>query len=503
MQFKYIPVDTLPRLAWCARIDKGRDTVVVYHGIQVETQPEFFAEGVWNGEFNAHDFISATIHCGTGAALDSGRLRVCASTDKLSPLFSIRKPNCVFISNSPLFALSAAEEMPDPAYPFYAYDFLRIWRQGIYGNNGAIRTASRTPFHLHFCTVMMVDRDLSVSFERHPTDPCPDHYNQYKQLLTAGVKAVLCNGEDPQRRAPYTPLSTISKGYDSCTTSALATSAGCKEAITFTDSREDNPAIDSGAEIARIMGMNCTEHDRWAYLKKEEPVDAEFALLTLASNAPVAAVEDMLPQRIMVTGHLGDIWSKTNAERFRSFREPYSPKTSGMGQLEYRLRVGYQTFIASYIGAIHSKDIQAISNSDEMQRWRIDGHYDKPIPRRILEEAGVPGDRLAVKKHAGGHAAYTRADNFSPKGLIEYEQFVRKNLASVPKRKVAFWYLTTKIQRMLWRLPGKMVPASMHQNRTAAFLYPKALRIPWKFMFLFQWSFESLKGRYQLPKSEH
>ena len=501
MNLKYIQANNLPKLAWCALLRKNSNRVDVYHGSQVETQPDFFAEGAWNGAFSAHDFLNATILSGTGAVCEPDQLHICTSTDKLSPVFSIRQADTVFISNSPLFALSAAGETPDPAYPFYAYDLLRIWRQGLNCPDGTFRTASGTPLHIHICTVMTIRCDLSISFETHPLEKAPETYEQYKQLLADGVQDVLRNGADPQRRNPYSPLTTISKGYDSCAVSVLAAHAGCTEAISLTDSRLDIPSIDSGAEIAQTLGMQCEERDRWAYQKMSSPIDAEFAMFTLAVNAPIAAFENILKQKILITGHFGAIWSKAKPIKIKDLCETSAKKVAGMGQIEFRLRTGYLTFTPTYIGARHNNNIHAIANSDAMRTWSVGGHYDKPIARRIIEEAGVPRNQFAPKKHAGGHAGCNRPNHFSPQALHNYELFIRKNHASVPGRKRMAWFLTAQLQQSLWSLPDSLIPASIRQHRSARFLYPSALRIPWKFMFVFQWVFDALKDRYQLHET--
>ena len=88
MRFTFVQVDGLPALAWCIRIDQGSDAVRVYHGEQVEVQFDFFAEGAWNGGFDADGLRQATIFCGTGALLDDGRVQLVSSTDRVPVRFS-------------------------------------------------------------------------------------------------------------------------------------------------------------------------------------------------------------------------------------------------------------------------------------------------------------------------------------------------------------------------------------------------------------------------------
>ena len=53
-----------------------------------------------------------------------------------------------------------------------------------------------------------------------------------------------------------------------------------------------------------------------------------------------------------------------------------------------------------YIGARNREDILRITESDEMQPWCLGTPYDRPIPRRIAETAGVPRDLFGQIKMA-------------------------------------------------------------------------------------------------------
>lgn len=46
--------------------------------------------------------------------------------------------------------------------------------------------------------------------------------------------------------------------------------------------------------------------------------------------------------------------------------------------------------------------IYKINNSQEMEKYSIGGQYDRPIPRRIAEESGVPRDSFGIKKSGAG-----------------------------------------------------------------------------------------------------
>src|SRR4029077_9153817 len=69
----------------------------------------------------------------------------------------------------------------------------------------------------------------------------------------------------------YTPLSTISTGYDSTAVSVIARAAGCRGCVTFHTSN------DSGKQIGHILGLNVTEYDPDAYQTRNDLPEAEFA----------------------------------------------------------------------------------------------------------------------------------------------------------------------------------------------------------------------------------
>src|SRR4029079_19026016 len=96
---------------------------------------------------------------------------------------------------------------------------------------------------------------------------------------------------------------------------------------------------------------------------------------------------DHLRRRILLTGfHGGILWNM----------EPKPPGMLGRGDVsgsslqEFRLQHDFIHVPVPMIGAFRHNDIAAISKSKEMEPYCLGTPYDKPIPRRILEERGVP-----------------------------------------------------------------------------------------------------------------
>jgi hypothetical protein len=65
---------------------------------------------------------------------------------------------------------------------------------------------------------------------------------------------------------------------------------------------------------------------------------------------------------------------------------------------EFRLRVGFIHVPITMLGMSRDTSIWNITHSQEMQPWRLETKYDRPIPRRIVEEAGVPRELFGQEK---------------------------------------------------------------------------------------------------------
>ena len=82
--------------------------------------------------------------------------------------------------------------------------------------------------------------------------------------------------------------------------------------------------------------------------------------------------------------------------------------SGGPGIAEFRLRLGFMHFPLPYLGTVDcqparcriSRSVRRISNSEEMAPWSIGGDYDRPIPRRIVESAGVDRHMFGQTKRA-------------------------------------------------------------------------------------------------------
>jgi hypothetical protein len=92
---------------------------------------------------------------------------------------------------------------------------------------------------------------------------------------------------------------------------------------------------------------------------------------------------------------------------------------------EFRLRTGFLNFNPLYSGGLHMSAMYGITTSQEMTIWRMGGDYDRPIARRILEEAGVPRGSFGVSKRASAYFRFGSPADMSPAGRADFEAYRR------------------------------------------------------------------------------
>ncbi len=117
---------------------------------------------------------------------------------------------------------------------------------------------------------------------------------------------------------------------------------------------------------------------------------------------------------MLLTGHWGGrMWSETWRP---SVRHPPPPELSGNSMTDFRLRVDAIHVALPYFGSLQDPSITAFEDDPTMVPYRVGGYYDRPIARRLAEEAGLPRGTFAKSKiavshllHRGERSAFTPA----------------------------------------------------------------------------------------------
>src|ERR1700730_3085695 len=428
MRFAFVEEPRLPPLAWTARMVQKDPVVVVRHGSAVETRRSLFFEGAWDGELSAGRFADAPAFSGSGAALTDEGVLFSSSTHTLDRLHFIRVADSLIVSNSLAFLFQEAQDSADPAYWYYDADLTSIV-EGLTRHRATIPTIHGNTTHLYYhCNVHVGPQLDTAKLSKRTPQPFRS-YGDYVGFLRSSLAAVQRNATSRQRKVRYTPLATISSGYDSPACAALAREVGCSEAVTFTTCRAEFWATDdTGKAVASYLGLQVREFDRLAYLSRHDFPGAELlAWGTGGEDVVMAALEDVLPARLLYTGFHGDkVWARENAHVGPDI-ERGDP--SGASLADFRLRVGFIHLPVPFMGCTQHASLHEISNSSEMLPWSIGGDYDRPIPRRLVEEAGVPRHLFGQHKKATTQPLLRRSDQLdmlmTPESHREFLRLVR------------------------------------------------------------------------------
>jgi hypothetical protein len=412
MKLEFRLINDLPRLAWAAHLYRDPWNMEVLHGPWVEVRPDCFFEGAWNGPLELCRFDEAATMAGSGGRVTGDQVVFAAPSHMSERLYSFRAGGELFVSNSLPFVLAWAGQQLDPGYPHYFLDFRDFHRAGISVTKKQLRLLGPQVVELHDCCNLVVTPDLAIARIEKPQSPPPRDYHDYVSFLERTLAEVASNASDPARGRTYRMVTMLSQGYDSTAVAALASRAGCREAVTYRKSASGYGYVDdSGTAIAAHLGLDITEYERWDYDKLPESRDDEFYVDPRGGDPSLVLMERQLMCSLLLSGRGGLNWGPSRRPlRHRGFppehglplyRVPGRKLLGGASLGEFRLKTGFIHFPLSYSGRIHSPVLQDLSVSEAMQPWSIGGAYDCPIARRIAEEAGVPRHLFGQVKKGG------------------------------------------------------------------------------------------------------
>ena len=155
-----------------------------------------------------------------------------------------------------------------------------------------------------------------------------------------------------------------------------------------------------------------------------------------------------------------------------------------MGICEYRLIRGIIHCPVPYWGIRHFESIQKISKSNKMKPWSIGGDYDRPVPRRIVEEAGVPRRLFGQIKKNTQVPPYVLWP-YSPEAQKSAVLYATKYQRLAPSfNQVKYWRPLAQFDRLIFK-------------NITEHLGMRKIRWPWKRLseqnILFQWANTTLK----------
>lgn len=382
-----------PKLAWVASFERHDDHIHVLHGPMVETAVDWIAEAVWAGDFDKGDFDRTELVFGSGVRAREAAVTFVSSgttIDRLWYTWDGQKGN---VSNSLPAILAVTGLSLRLDYDHYVRDIATIIK-GLGGYITSIPTDGAQINVVYFDNLVFNGDQVQVA-SKPDTAPQFRCYDDYIQFLTGTAAQLGQNATSSKRSFSIQALSSISSGYDSPAAAVIARAADCCDTVTFGRATSFWRGPDSGRAIAEQLGLACVEHHDWRKRRCSDE-SAVWAATGRCCDLGLATLDYPDPLCMFFTGFCGDIvWDYGKRTGQRSFSRT---DTSGLGLCEYRLIKGFFNIPVPFWGARHKDELHLLSQSEEMSPWRLGGSYDRPLPRRILEDAGVQRGSFAVRK---------------------------------------------------------------------------------------------------------
>lgn len=478
-----------PKLAWIAVLARNENFVKVMHGPMVEIEESWAVEGVWDGDFSAGDFDKTDIIFGSGIRLRENKAIFVSSASTFDRLLYCKTDNNVYISNSLPALLNVSDLMLRDDYIRYAHDNFSIVR-GLEDKISQIPTTGSPITKVYYKNLEVeIDGLFLKELPKPDLSPAFDRYVDYRDYLFDKAKLLGENLRSTSRVHKISPLSTISKGYDSCAASVVSKYAGCEDTVTISKSSSVFGISDSGKDVAGYLGMTCREYPRTS-----ESYPNEVALWAGEGRAGVlnwSLFEFPEPLTLLFTGCHGEkVWDRVDHDH----PDPFVRRdTSSHGFCELRLIRGVFQVPVPFLGIQKSQQIRSITHQEEMKNFYMGEDYDKPIARRLVEEAGVPRNLFGVSNRNTSLESPFRWP-FSKKEKECFEKYLsERKITSLSPFSAEILRFISKIYHIIYLNFGKKL--GLPETKSYAFK-----KIP-GCSYLYQWANHTLIDDYY--SSEH
>jgi hypothetical protein len=161
--------------------------------------------------------------------------------------------------------------------------------------------------------------------------------------------------------------------------------------------------VDDGTPIAELLGLTTAQLDP----RSSQVTEDELYFLAPGCAPPNLVLHGLAKHierrrpAVLFTGFLGDeVWDRNPWERRYQDQGIVRGDTSALMLSEIRLKSGFVNVPVPSLYARRVRDLAVLSDSTELAPWRLSDVYDRPIPRRILEDAGIPRGLFAGRKKA-------------------------------------------------------------------------------------------------------
>lgn len=412
MHFNYTRIDDLSPLAWVARYQSDAHAFEVRHGRHVETQDHFFVEGAWAGDYPSGRMQDTDTLFGSGGEARGEHAVFTSCTATTDYLYHNDDANHFVIANSlPLLLASLDDALQIDCTEYRAInqsiaDGIRHYQTRIPTRRGQVRRLMHSNLQFGPDGIKLLDKPAAPDFP---------NFERYRDFLRDRLREVFANARHAARKQPLQIFTTQSRGYDSTAVNALGAPFGIDRAFTCPESKDtqsfyhggaSQAPSDDGTDICAVLHIPCTPIDRRSF--ETTPLKTEvyyWAGLDNNSDLNLHEITTHITQpTLLLTGQYGEFWYTreiTGPQRMGAFDDELKKwDLAGHGLTEVRLNAGFIQAAIPIIGSRKRTDILAITESPDMDAWRTHTTYDRPIPRRIAEEGGVPREMFGQTKLA-------------------------------------------------------------------------------------------------------
>jgi hypothetical protein len=451
----------------------------------VETSEDWIVEAVWASQFSSGDFDRTDLVFGSGLRIRGGTVAFVSAGSGVDRLWYCLHEGHWHVANSlpALLAVSGLSLRDD--YPHYSRDMESVEALGMRRYTRQVPTES-TPITVLYFDNLVYDGRTVQEVRKPNLAPPFSTFECYFHFLTATAEQLGENLMSPRRRHRIVPLVAISSGYDSGAAAVIARHAGCRRAATIKQSRSLWRGSDSGAEIARCLGLACQSYDRTTKnYRREETI---WAGAGLAGGLNLTMFDYPGPLSLFFSGSYGDkVWDRSRHD----LTEPLGDRDHLLG--EFRLIEGMFQCVVPWWGIGRAQEINDLGSRQEMAPWTLHTRYDRPVARRILEEAGVPRRAFGVrKKDTASNAEFLWP--FSRDAQRRFAKYLRDRGFRAP----APWLVAAIRRAAQWE-------SLLHLNLLSKLGLRRRFR-PWQrfagVRMLFQWANHELKEVYQAGLAE-
>jgi hypothetical protein len=189
-----------------------------------------------------------------------------------------------------------------------------------------------------------------------------------------------------------------------------------------------------------------------------------YAQPELIFHSMAVHIERTCGAAVVFTGYHGDkVWDAQMNGKYLN-DQIIRGDISGLNLSEIRLRGGFINVAVPFILARNIASIVKISRSAEMAPWRLNNAYDRPIPRRIAESAGIDRQLFGMRKKAVTRYYYYPVTPHLKKRFFE---FLRKYYGITP----AHTYMYTRLNQLAY-LAMRVFAYIKHYKRLKALTLP-------------------------------